>query len=344
MARWALVLAVVGAWWSPAQLLDPPQCANDAAERCAPEGSGQNEYNYKVDGLNVFLEYTDSGYFKLVCPEGLNLDNSALPSFKSQLRVNKVYLENCPSSRGSYADVLEKLNVVVLDKLTLTDAGNVTAARLARLQHLLKLELVQARLEGGALRAALPSLQRLFLDRVALEPGELRRLPPALEVLSLLRMGTDVTAADLRALPRLERLVLRDAGAVRGPAGGALRDLALESPEAHLPRALAPPLQSVTAYGWADARPEPWLACSPEALDLRDARAERLPAGWLGRCAALRRLRLDGAARLDSLDAAALRGARALQELRILNTALQYLPPGLLDDAPDLKLLDLSSN
>ncbi|XP_022835590.1 leucine-rich repeat and immunoglobulin-like domain containing-NOGO receptor-interacting protein 4 [Spodoptera litura] len=341
MARWALVLALVGAWWAPAQLMEPPHCA--AAVRCAAAGSSQSEYIYIVDGFTVYLEYTDSGYFKLKCTAGLRLDNSALPTFESQLRVNKVYFEDCPSPQSSYADVLERFNVVVLEKMTLTKIGNLTATHFAQLQHLHKLELLTAALAPGAL-SALSQLQYLLLDSVRTAPGELRRLPASLETLSLMRMGMDVTAADLAALPRLDYLVVRDPANVRVDASAAPRMLSLDLPAAVLARELSPSLRKLTVFGWGEAHPAPWLQCALESLDVRDALAEELPPGWLARCSALRSLRVDSAARLVRLEPGALRGAVELQELRVVSTALQYLPPGLLDDLPQLKLLDLSSN
>ncbi|XP_050562910.1 protein toll [Spodoptera frugiperda] len=341
MARWVLVLALVGAWWEPAEPVEPPRCT--AAGRCAAAGSGPSEHNYIVDGLTVFLEYTDSRYFKIICPKGLTLDNSALPSFESQLRVSQVYFTDCPSPQSSYAEVLERLNVVVLDKLSLTNVSNLTAAHFAQLQHVLALELYKAALAPRAL-AALPQLQRLHLDSVRVAPGELRHLPHSLEKLDLVRMGTNVTAADLAALPHLAKLVVIDGPNVRVEMGPELRVLSLDMLDVVLPRELGPKLLNLTVLGWAELRPAPWLQCALESLDARFVKVEVLPAGWLQRCAALRSLRVEMAELPLRLEPGALRGAAKLEEIRLMSTALQYLPPGLLDDAPELKLLDLRHN
>ncbi|XP_022826408.1 protein toll-like [Spodoptera litura] len=363
MARWVLVLALIEEWWAPAQLVArwaPVQFELHCAVlgRCSFHGCfvsscGNDEYIYIVDGLKVLIEYkreslplavyTDSGYFNLECPEGLTLDNSALPSFKSQLRVNKVRFKHCPPPQSSYADVLERFNVVVLDSLVLTQAGNLTAIHFAQLQHLPRLELLTAALAPGAL-SALSQLRFLQLDRVRTAPSELRRLPASLETLSLTRMGMNVTAADLAALPRLADLLVRDSANVHVEAGGALRVLVLELPSALLVRELPPTLRKLMAAGWSETHPTPWLQCALKVLDLRDVAAEELPTGWLARCAALRSLHVITAARLSRLEPGVLRGAVLLRELRVVRTALQYLPPGLLDDVPQLKLLDLSSN
>lgn len=294
-------------------------------------------------GLTVFLEYTDSRYFKIICPKGLTLDNSALPSFESQLRVSQVYFTDCPSPQSSYAEVLERLNVVVLDKLSLTNVSNLTAAHFAQLQHVLALELYKAALAPRAL-AALPQLQRLHLDSVRMAPGELRHLPHSLEKLDLVRMGTNVTAADLAALPHLAKLVVIDGPNVRVEMGPELRVLSLDMLDVVLPRELGPKLLNLTVLGWAELRPAPWLQCALESLDARFVKVEVLPAGWLQRCAALRSLRVEMAELPLRLEPGALRGAAKLEEIRLMSTALQYLPPGLLDDAPELKLLDLRHN
>nr|XP_049692893.1 protein toll [Helicoverpa armigera]XP_049692894.1 protein toll [Helicoverpa armigera]XP_049692895.1 protein toll [Helicoverpa armigera] len=342
MARcWLTLAGLLALARAPgAAAADPPECPLPA--RCKLGGYGQNEYPYTVDGLQVMIQYTDSGYFALKCPKNITLDNPALPRFKSKLRVSKAQLEDCPAPRDSYADALERLNVLVLDKLKLVRPGALRAAHLAPLGELPALELVQASLAPGALQP-LRGLQRLALDGVRLPPGELARLPPALQALHLARQHQPVRAADLAALPRLANLTVRDSEDVPVEPPPGLRALALEMPAPHVAAALPAGLESLTLFGWDAAAPEPWAPCGLRELYVRFPNASSLPAGWLAACADLASVRVEDGERLTALHATALHGA-ALRELRVTSCALAALPAGLLDAAPDLLLLDLSDN
>ena len=274
----------------------------------------------------------------------MTLDDSALPRFEAQLRVNKVHLNDCPAPNGSYHDVLTALNVHVLDKLKLLNTDAVTRAQLARLDTVRALELVRVgRLAPDALDAT-PGLLRLSLDDVRPPPGELR-LPPGLQLLDLTRMNSDVPAALLDSLPQLATLSVRDSRNVSVALGRHVHTLALELPAARVPAALPPALESLAVFGWDEPEPVRWAACSSlHTLHVRDLSAARLPADWVGACARLRVLRVEYGSRLRELDAAMLSGSSRLEELHITYCALTTLPTGLLDDAVNLTVLDLTGN
>ncbi|PZC75692.1 hypothetical protein B5X24_HaOG205724 [Helicoverpa armigera] len=194
MARcWLTLAGLLALARAPgAAAADPPECPLPA--RCKLGGYGQNEYPYTVDGLQVMIQYTDSGYFALKCPKNITLDNPALPRFKSKLRVSKAQLEDCPAPRDSYADALERLNVLVLDKLKLVRPGALRAAHLAPLGELPALELLRvtscalAALPAGLLDAA-PDLLLLDLsdNRLTALPGGLFVVTKKLRMLNLSR-------------------------------------------------------------------------------------------------------------------------------------------------------------
>lgn len=273
----------------------------------------------------------------------MKLDNSALPRFESQLRVNKVQLKDCPAPPISYAATLDALNVLALDRLKLINAGNLTAAHLSGLTEVTALELINVELAPRAL-AAPQGLRRLLLDNVRLPPDELRRLPPSLELLDLTRMGTDLPRDVLERLPYLVNVSVRDKHNVSVALGGALRVLALDMPAARVPSALSLALQSLTVSGWDEPAPEPWTSCALHTLTLLYVSAAALPARWLSACRELRVLRVRDGPQLGTLHATSLRGARDLRELHMTSCALTALPTGLLDDATELSVLDLSGN
>lgn len=291
------------------------------------------------------LEYTDSGSFKLTCPENLTLDNTALPRFELPMGVQKVYLYNCPAPRSSYAAVLDALNVRVLDKLILYQTDEVTRAQLAGLTSVHTLELENVRWLAKDALAATPHLLHLSLKNVSLQTGALRQLPPALQKLDLTSMNTDVPADVLDAVPGIVNVMVRDSHNVSVALGRHVQTLALDLPAARVPAALPPALRSLAVFGWDERRPAAWAACARlHKLHVRYTSVEALPADWVRACSSLQVLRVEFSPRLRELHPAVLRGTSELQELHVTYGALTSLPTGLLDDAGNLTVLNLTGN
>lgn len=251
--------------------------------------------------------------------------------------MDKARLKNCPPPRGSYAAVFTALNVIVLDKLSLTGAGRLTRDMFVGFESLPALELESLELapdvpdalvlESESLELppcaldapsalginsielspcaldALPALHRLRLSGVRSPPGAPLRLPVTLEVLLLVRTGAELPATALKRLPHLISLQVRDSERVVMNMSGvqqelALQVLALEAKTVRVSAALLPSLHHLTLQGWDEPQPAPWSACDAlDTLDLRYATAQALPADWLQSCKSLRMLHLHCSAR-----------------------------------------------
>ncbi|CAH0583308.1 unnamed protein product [Chrysodeixis includens] len=347
-ARGGLVLAwlcVATAASVAAQGVSPPVCPQAAAGRCFWNGSGVGEYIYTVDGTRVRIEFADGGHFYIKCLDNLTLTNSALPRFDVQLRVKSAFLNSCPVAGGSYSAALEVLNVVVLEKLTVMGPVHIGRPQLARLEGLASLMLVGAELETDTLDA-MPGLQRLHLQNLRVPSGALDTLPSALQVLEMDRTGASLTAAQLRRLPELREVLVRDSERAAVEPAGALHKIALEAPtsSAHVPHRLLPSLRILVLKGWDERSPKPWQDCDQlEELYTNNAAAETLPADWLRACPNLKLLSLR-AGRLRALPAGLLDAARDLHTLDLLGNRLHALPSGLFAVNKALRSLNLSSN
>ncbi|KAJ8724248.1 hypothetical protein PYW08_015722 [Mythimna loreyi] len=326
-----------------AELPGPPRCPPAAAERCVPDGFSYNGYSFTKEGVHLYIEYVDGKYLYLSCSETLTLENSAMPRFDSPLRVLKEVVYGCPAPRGSYGTVFQYFNVSVIKTLRLVGVGSLTGAHLADLGEVQTLHIYDAKLAKNTL-AALSGLRVLVLNKVRIQPGELLQLPRSLEQLELTRVGTNVTRDVLERLPALVKLTVRDSGNLSVALGGAMRELELDMPEVHVSSVLSPTLRRIAMFGWAERWPVPWTSCALVTLVIQDLTAEELPARWVSNCADLRELRVVNGYQLRAVHATSLRGARSLQELSLRGCALESLPVGLLDDAVELRVLDLSHN
>ncbi|KAI5631955.1 leucine rich repeat domain-containing protein [Phthorimaea operculella] len=308
-----------------------------------------DECYYHINNERL-MYITKPKVFSFRCPQGVWLNSTSLPIFQSHEVVSWVILDSCPLPDESYTDALRRLNVTVVDHLTLNvPGGHLRDDHFHNLTELTELNIRANKpivFENDGALTPLQNLKKLWLKHLQF-PSGLRALEnlTSLETLQLDACNiTELPKNVLCKLPALNKLTIDD---------NSLTSI-LDPEEPCNITTVSLSAKNLTSLPSFDAVKSILLktndlhilkGCSQlENLTVINSHTTTLPDKWLVQCRQLKRLTLNLQNLKGPLPDDLLSGAVALQEFKLSNSKGIQLTNDLFRNTRKLKTLNLSKN